>query len=327
MPEATPAIPSVITAAAHAAQGAQPTTPPPPAAETGTPPPPAAAPAPKTEPDPRLASRFAQLAKQEAALRSEKQRIASERSTHEQAIRSKEEAIAARAAKADDLERRLAAAKKDPAGFLRSVYGEEWYDQLTEVKLSGEKATPDLAVQALREEALSQVEALKKEQADRWKQLEDERKASQEAERARAAKENADTLEKFRTDTIDFVKANPEKYELTNLTESQGLVAEVIAQAYARTKRLMKHEEAADLVEKSLEEQAEKVFAGKKWQARAQKPPVTEQTNGSARTLTNDAAAGTPAAAVPQKYKSSDERLKAAVAAMEAIQRQQGGQT
>src|SRR5574340_243250 len=117
MPEAVPAVPVETPAAPAPADpaGAAPTPPAPPAT-------------PESARD-GMAERFARLAREQKAIAAEKQKLSEERRKAE------------------------AAALNDPGSYLRRVYGDDWYDRLTQYKLEGEKRAPaDMAVQALRED-------------------------------------------------------------------------------------------------------------------------------------------------------------------------------
>ena len=289
----------------------------------GSSPPAAAEPAPaakqETRPDP-VSPQFAQLAKQTQRLAAEKRAWAAERQAAEQALKQKEAEVSARATKAEELERLKDSALKDPGVFLRGVYGDAWYDKLTEYKLTGEKAPPaDLAVEAVRQETTAEIARLRKEQEEWRAQQESARKAQIEAEKARLEAERSQVKDDFRAECVDFVKANAAKYELINLTESQDQVYAVIEGMYNQTGRLLSESEAADLVEAELEKAAERVFTGKKWQAR-QKPAAEAAVGGEPpKTLTNTIGSG---ANTPSTSGAKKDRYQLAIEAMEAHERE-----
>lgn len=293
----------------------------PPAAVDGAPPAAVAAVRPpEPRPDP-MAPRFAALAKGAQKLARDQQAWAAERTAKEQALKAQEDAISARAAKAEAWEKAEQAAKSDPGSYLRKVYGDNWYDLVTEYKLKGESAPPpDMAVQAVREQALSEVERVRKENADRWEKFEAERKAATEAERSRALEDQKSVIQQWETDTVAFVNGNVEKYELISQTESQALVLQVIKDTFAKSRRVLTAEEAADAVEKHLEGLVEKVTTGKKWQSRtAAKPaPTEERSSEAARTLTNGNTAG---ASIPAAGAKKD-RYALALEVMDAKERE-----
>ncbi len=314
MPDVTPAAPAATQTPETSPQTTAPNTAAAPAAELQK--------TPETRPDP-MSPRFAALHRQSQQIAAAKQALARERAAQEAAIKAREAEISARLAKAEEFEKAREMALRDPRGYLKGIYGEEWYDLLTRAQLEGDKAIPaDLQVRAVREELQKTTEQLRKEQDERFQALQQEREAARKAEQERVQAEYTQVVQDFETECVDFVKANQEKYELINSTDSHDLVNQVIRATFAKTKRVLSPAEAADLVEAHLEEQAAKVYAGKKWQARLAAAKTTEQpkTDEPARTLTNGVAAG---AAVPGTGlpKDSAARHRAAVEAMEAAER------
>lgn len=312
MPDAVPAVPATtaapVTPAAPPADPAAASTPPAAGAPGGV----DAATPPEQGRD-LMAERFARLAREQKAIAAEKQRISEERRQAEGALKQREESLAAKIAKAEELEKAQAAALADPGSYLRRVYGDDWYDRLTQYKLEGEKRAPaDMAVQALREDLQKTTAELRRELEERWKAVEEERKKAAEEAKSRAEAQEKQVVEQFRKETLGYVQANQEKYELIHLYDAGDLVVKTIEETFAKSQRLMTAEEAAEAVESYLEEQAAKFFSGKRWASR-QQAQQTEQPSGAARTLTNGAGTGTSA---PPDAKM--DRYARAVAAMEA---------
>jgi uncharacterized membrane-anchored protein YhcB (DUF1043 family) len=312
--EAVPAVPPSSPASPAAAVVAVPPVDPkaalPKAAEPATPPPTKAEP-PKEAPG----VAFARLAKAERArvekeqafkreMESERAKLASERAEIQKAL---DEAKAIREAEAK--------AKSDPVGYLEKLYGADWYEKFTEMKLAGGKTHPDLAVRAVKEEVEGQIAALRREQEEARKREAEERQKAADAEKTRIEAERAEVLQRFRAETAEFVKAHAEDYELTNLYEQHDLVAEVIEAHFAETKRVLSQKEAADLVEKHLEEQVEKAAKAKKLASKFAPPPKAEEPPKPAPTLSNGAAAAPSFLGSP---KTEEERLARAMAAMDA---------
>ncbi len=300
MPEATPQTDAAAVVAAVVDQNAP-------------------APTPPVEKPPErdhMAERFAQLAKQTKQIAQEKQKIAQERAERDAALKAREDALTARASKAEELEKLRANAARDPESFLRSFLGEDYYDKLTELRLTG-KPPAAMEVQAVREETKAELERVRKENEDRWQKAEEERKAQAEEQKKALQAEQRQIIDNFHAETVDFVKANPEKYELINLNDAQEMVVQVIEGTFARTKRIMTASEAADAVEKELESRLERNFQSKKWSAR-QSTPTEERASESARTITNamGGTSGAPSAGAP----GSVDRYAAAAAAMRAAQ-------
>lgn len=286
-----------------------------------TPPAPAeAAPAKPVEDPIRVTERLAQLARREQAFVQEQRRKSEAIKAQEASIKAQEEAFKAKLARYEEFERLQADALKNPAALLRKVYGDNWYDRLTQYKLEGEQPTPDLAVQAVRDETRAEIERLRQEQREALEKAEAQRKADAEAAAKALAEQEQAVIDQFHRDTIDFVKAHADDYELTNLNDAQGLVVQVIEETFKRTKKIMSAKEAAEAVEKHLEEVAAKNFESKKWKARAAKPttepakPVEDKP-----TLTN--AMGS----TPSMPAGSMDRYAKAVAEMEAAEARRRG--
>lgn len=280
-------------------------------------------PDPKQEPRPDpLAPRFAVLAKQTREIAAAKQELARERAALEAAQKSREAEIQARIQKAEAIEKERAAALSDPAGHLRALYGDQWYDVLTKLQLEGEKGVPpDLQVRAVREELQKTTEQLRREAEERFKKLEEERAAARKAQEEQLRAEQDRTIQEFKADCIDFVKANAEKYELITSTGAEQDVLRVIEAVFQKNGRVLSAAEAADLLEADLEEKAAKVYSGKKWQTRlaaeAAKKAEQARSDEPARTLTNGTASG---AAIPPNGGKKD-RMTLALEAMEAAER------
>lgn len=248
---------------------------------------------------------FAALASKERAHVAERQKLAAEREAlakdrdaHKSELAEFQEWKAAR-------EQRLRA----PAPFLEKDFGPDWYDKLTEFKLSGGKVTPELVAASVDE----RLAAYEKKQADE--------KAKAEATAAEQAKaDHQAAWDKFTEDTESFIKAKPDDYELINLYGAHSRVIAVIEKTYTDTGRVLEAKEAADLVEADLLGVAKK---SKKLGAQSPaavpppqggtKPPESAQP----RTLTNAAAPAT-APAKPRPM-TDEERVERAMQAAEAV--------
>lgn len=200
-------------------------------------------------------------------------------------------------------------AKRDPVTHLKALYGDDWYDKLTEFKLSGGKVTPEL-VAASVDERLEAFE--KKQEAQRLKDA--------EAAKAQVAAEEAKVLSQWRADVTGYVKQNAEAYELINHFEVHDRVTAKIESEFAKTQKLLTPKEAADLVEKDLEERGSK----SKKLGKAPATPAPAVTTAEKRTdplqrrtLSNDMTASTPATRPPPV--DDKERRKRALEAMDAV--------
>lgn len=196
------------------------------------------------------------------------------------------------------------------------------YTKLTERKLNEGNPSPEY------------VKAELKQEIDQLRQEAKAREEAKQQEGLRQAEENKKlVLQKFSDNVNTFVTENADAYELINLHGTQKLVEAVIEQHYVRTQKespvrvgkVLTIKEAADIVEKHLEEQVEKSVATKKWQARSkptEKIPEQKSQNQSksSPTLTNQL---TPSAAPSmQPAKTEAERINRALAKMEEIEKQ-----
>lgn len=285
---------------------------------------------PERKPEPRDAARFAAIARKEAqlvakqqeakkALDAERAKFEAERSEFaklkEQVTALQEAAKAFDAAKAN--------ARRDPLALLQSVGLS--YEDATQYVLNNKTPTPEMLARdsALRAEQ-ERMEAWRKEQeAALVKQREDfaaERKKFAEEEKARLEGQKKAMVEQFHREVLDFVKSNAAQYELTTLHQQEGLVIQVLEEHYAQTGRAMRYEEAAGLVEKHLEDLAEKTLASSKFRSRLQppKPPPAEgekprEPAPAKRTITNTMTASTPS----PRARTKEDRMRAALAILD----------
>lgn len=285
---------------------------------------------PEKKPEPRDAARFAAIARKEAQLvarqQEAKRALEAERAKFEaeRAEFSKlKERVTALQEAAKAFEAAKTNARRDPLALLQSVGLS--YEDATQYVLNNKQPTADMLARdsALRAEQ-ERMEAWRKEQeAALVKQREDfaaERKKFAEEEKARLERQKKAMTEQFHREVLDFVKNNASQYELTALYEQGGLVIQVLEEHYAQTGRAMKYEEAAGLVEKHMEELAEKALASNKIKSRLQ-PPKLPPVEGekprepapAKRTITNTMTASTPS----PRARTKEDRMRAALAILD----------
>lgn len=198
-------------------------------------------------------------------------------------------------------------AKTNPLAFLEA-HGLT-YEQLTQLMLAGGQDAPAAAAKAVEQRLEAKIQG-----------IEAREKAAQDAAAARANEEAQQTLERHASEAVAFVTGASEKYELTNMLDMQEEVPKLIRLAWQKavkedpSAKPMTFEEAADLVEKHLEEQALKAQKAKKFQAKEapkSAPPGEKRSVESAGTLTNDLTASTSGASV--RYLSDQERVENAL--------------
>lgn len=221
-------------------------------------------------------------------------------------------------------EQRRQTALRNPEPVARELWGDDWYEKLTEYRLNGTKLTPELVAQSVEE------------RLNAWDQRQkSEREAQAAQERERLQQEQQQIIDDFRTQATDFVKGKADEYELINLHNWHPEVYRTIEQHYARTAKegtpkILSFKEAADLVEADLRERVEKSLASKAFKDRvvAKAPPQPQgepkrETSAQPRTLSNDAFTATTSPPHPEgaSLLSEEERFKRAIAAGEAARR------
>lgn len=162
------------------------------------------------------------------------------------------------------------------------------YEKLTQIALNDGKLTPDLEMSLLKEDvekkSKSEIEQLKAE-------LEADRKERREAVE-KAAKDQEDrAIQNYKTQIVNVVKANSEKYELLAIEGDEGaseMVFDLINGHYRATideetnqGEVMEIEKAAELVEDYLYEEAKKRFNANKFKKQAEASKTQQQTPGS----------------------------------------------
>ena len=219
--------------------------------------------APAKEPDPAVSRQFAQLARQEKALRAKAQ-------AQEQALKAREAALAAKEAE-------LAAKQPDLSKFVPkdrlvndalTVLAEAGisYDSLTQQLIDQQQYRVDPRVQAHIQKLESQLQKL--EQA-----AEEGRKSQAQAQQD--AYNSA--VKQLKIDAKRMVDSDP-SFETIKVTNSVQDVVDLITETYKKDGVLMTVEEAAKEVEDYLVEEASKLARIKKIQQRLQAQSTEKQT-------------------------------------------------
>jgi len=190
----------------------------------------------------QFASKFAALSRKEKALRERESEYESrfeemEKQLAEYEQSNKEPEI--------DWEHML---RNDPLRALEEAgLG---YDKLTELALNDGRLTPDMQMKAMREE-------LENDYQRKFEELEERLNVKEESE----AESYYDSVqENFQDEIVGLVHSDPERFELVQASEADGLIYEVIEEHYNETGRVLEIEEAADAVESYLEEEAGKLM-------------------------------------------------------------------
>jgi hypothetical protein len=266
---------------------------------------PAAAAAPKAEGEKKddfLAPRFAALAKKEKAARSQIE-----------AAKQLQAQIAEREAKIKELEAKYS---KKPANPIEALMQHGFtYQEATDYILNGEKPTADLKIKTV-EDRLAEFE--RKQEERELKALED---AKKDEERGRA-----EAIENFKGEIKDYVTKNADTYELINLHETYDLIYQTVAEHFQETRekgepKILSVQEAADLVEKHLEDIVDRTLKTKKIQSRLSPKPSDPKadepklSSGPSKTL----AAATFSSSAPSMLpaKTEMDRISRAMAALD----------
>lgn len=196
--------------------------------------------------DDRLSGKFAALSRKEKALKQQEVQLKSQASQFEATQRE-----------LADIKRQFESyklsLKNEPFKVLQEDAGLD-YEALTNIQMNEQNPTPEMQIKRLRQEMES---GFKAEIAELKKALAD-----------KDDKQQKDTEERFVTNyksqINDVVAQNGEKYELININEAQSLVFEVAEEFYKTEGRVLSIEEAADYVERHLEDEAKRQLQAKK---------------------------------------------------------------
>ncbi len=268
---------------------------------------------PKAETPPKddMSSKFAALAKREKAIVRQQQ----EYKAREAAMAEREAKIAAREAKIQEAD------KLWDEDIWKSLEARGLdYNKLTKKFMEGDTKAP--------KETLSAEQQVAKALADFQKKQDDkdaEQKAEQEKQqKAAEAKQQAElqaAYEKFKSDIKTHIQADEAAYELINLYDQSDLVVDTIQQHFENTQevdeqgfitksgKVLSVKEASDMVEKYLEEEAQKALKSKKLGAKPT-APETKEKKDAPKTLHNQL---TPTTSSTLPAKTEADRIKRAL--------------
>lgn len=242
-------------------------------------------PAPKPEQDPALTRQFAQLARQERALRAKVQQQENAFKAREEALKAKEAELTAK----DNTYRTeyipKARLKQDALGTLEAE-GIATYDELTQRAITRQPTDP------LVMNTISNLEAkiarLEQAAADSQTKMTEQQQANYQA-----------AVKQITMDAKDLVKNDPE-FEAIRATGTVRDVVDLITKTHAKYGTVLSVEEAAKEVEAEIIEQASKLTRLEKIKQRmnqanasqgasTQKTQAKPQTQPQMKTLTNAA--------------------------------------
>ena len=249
-----------------------------------------------------LSQKFAALSRKEKQLRLKEKELDTRFKDMETKLKSLETPKAPEAAKEEvALEIRM---RKDPIGTLKSL----GYDmnKLAELTLNDGKLPIETQMQLMREEM----------QAEYKKEIETLRNEKQQEQEQERAKKDTQLIEDYKNEITEFISSNNEKYEYIAATQNEELIYDTIIEYHKEHGTVLSNEEAADLVESYLEEEAKNVFEKTKKAKRILGvQEVKQETKPSSKplsspTLTNGAASQVPTSQKP--LMSNDESLREA---------------
>lgn len=256
-----------------------------------------------TRPAKASGTRFSQLARREAELNRERQRLREERASVEEAARA-----------AKQFEERKAKARLNPVEALQDLGLS--YEEVSEFVVNDNKPTVSAEVQAVRDE----IERLRQEQRE-------EKELARQASEARLKQEQESVIQRFNEDAMSFVTSNANKFEFTIANGGEHYVPEIIEKHFHETGELLSIDKAAEIVEAHFEEVAERVARAAKFKAKTSKPaqitaPAVTQTASSTVTsakqpVTLSNALTASASAPAQTRRTEQDRIRAALERLE----------
>lgn len=201
--------------------------------------PPAAAQPPAVAP--RKPLPIVDVVQRERAIQADKAAWKADRARQDAEFQAKTKSLDERLKRAEQVEARIAAAKKAPLDALAAL--DLTYDELAKAQLQAGKPGPELLVRAAEEK----VEALRKEIADK------EAKAKAEAEAAAKAAE-ATTLKQWHAATTRQVQQAGAEFELVNALGYAREVGKMVEEHFEATGKEVGWRFAAAELEKHLQE-------------------------------------------------------------------------
>ncbi len=275
---------------------------------------------PKSDGKPTEADRLKELAAQQKRITSERMKLAHEARQKRESDAKREEEFNAREAKIKEAENWEQNFVRDPIRFLSKRLGDTWYDKLSHAKLSG-TVTPDMVALDVDERVLGVEKKLLERIGALEKQLTEKETRGIEQQK-----------QEYEASAVAYVKTNAEKYPLIHAFEVLGNIPAVIDAHFNQTSSMdeagnfvagevLTAEQAADLMEKSLDERFSAAAKAKALKQAPKTPPV-DQRNPSPqrRTLSTDLTATSNSDSPPPT--NEGERIKRAIARWESVSSQ-----
>lgn len=254
----------------------------------------------KSSEDAKFASKFAALSRKEKDVRQREMELEQRAAELNRRLEEMEAKLSPKEEVKEPeipLDLRL---RKDPIKTLEELGLS--YERLTDIVLNEGKVPNDLKMDVMRREMEDKYQ----------KQLEDLRNEYLSDKQKAEEEKYQQVIQNYMGQIADFVNTNQEQYELIKANDSVDLVYNVIEEHYNETGRILDTKEAADHVEKYLEEEARKIMKLKKFQTTSEsQEPVKEKSQSPTLSNTMSSQVSTN----KEKF-LSDEESKAAVAAL-----------
>ena len=249
-----------------------------------------------------LSPQFSALAKRERAILK-----------RHQELKALEQSFSEREQRLKSFEELKARAKENPLKFIEE--SGLTYDEITQKVLGQNNSTNQASPQ---ESSLNEVR-------DQMRQFMEEQRARDERLKLETETQTKaqleETIENFKSDLNEFIDQNLETYELTKQFNAQNLVFDTIEAHYEKTGKVLAMQEAADLVEKYLEDEAERLSKTKKFSSKFLNKPSSDtqrqelSQSTQPKTLTNQATSSSSAPSFLTP-KNENERMQRALEAL-----------
>jgi hypothetical protein len=248
-----------------------------------------------------VSSKFAALARKQKAIEAEKAAIKAER-----------ERILAEKAELDKWkqEREQPKKKLSPLEALQE-YGYT-IAEANEFFLNDGKDTPELKLKEIEEKVESRLERMEREQKER-----DEKIKLEAEQRQKQIEEQAIT--EFKAQINTYLDENKDQFELTALFGAQDAVFDTVEEYFKANGKVLSVKEAAELVEKYLEDELDKVTKTKKYQSKyaqvKEQAQAADKSSVTTKTLANTLT--TAPSSVSTAAKTEEERRRRALEILE----------
>lgn len=224
--------------------------------------------------------------------------------------------------KLEQLEKREASARLNPPEFLKSIYGDNWHEVLTEAKVNG--VAPAALIQA-------EFDKFRAEMSDKEKSRADESTKAAESQRQEATNNARATI--F-AESAAWYRAQAADFPLLKKIGEEPAVARTMAarieHEFHKSGKVMTQAEVAELIEAEVLEWVQEAGKHEKYKAKLQPTAAsstvapskqqqgTQQPAAARRSITNDITGSTSSAKPPASDKERSARAEAAWNAVKA---------